>query len=239
MNIAPTIDGICLSFITYYTFRLTIFPKKLKFINFKLSKSVFDGNSLEITLENRSLCPAVIESVDLIIDTKKIQFFRGECIIDGFKTAKIEMPAYSQIISCDGPVDIDISAMRSLSLLVKTTRGVQHIRYKTISKMAYRRIRKLEGKYDCTTVCRNQYAGRIVVPGVQYAISYVDQQGNKQVVLIHKSGTMSSAPFGYNRLPDEIMMNRASIRNHFDAEFKKRNLSYRLEVFHESMPTED
>ena len=74
VGIAPTIDGICLSFITYYTFRLTVFPKKLKFINFRLSGSAFDGDALEITLENRSLCPAVVESVDLIIGSKKIQF---------------------------------------------------------------------------------------------------------------------------------------------------------------------
>ena len=134
VGIAPTIDGIFLSFITYYTFRLTVFPKKLKFINFKQSASAFDGDSLEITLENRSLCPAVIESVDLIIGTKKVQFFRGECIVDGFKTAKIEMSRYSQIVLNGVPIDIDICSMGNISLLVKTTRGIQHIKYETISK---------------------------------------------------------------------------------------------------------
>ena len=239
VGIAPTIDGICLSFITYYTFRLTVFPKKLKFINFRLSGSAFDGDALEITLENRSLCPAVVESVDLIIGSKKIQFFRGECIIDGFKTGKIEMPRYSQIISADGPIDIDICAMDKISLLVKTTRGIQHIRYETISKMAYRQIQKLEEKYDSTTVCRNHYGDRIVVPGVRYAISYVDHHGEKQIVFIHKSGTMSAAPFGYNGLSDEIMKSEATIRRHFDAEFQKCNLSYHLKVFHEPFSTAD
>lgn len=235
----PTIDGICLSFITYYTFRLTVFPKKLKFISFKLIGSTFDGDALEITLENRSLCPAVVESVDLIVGSKKIQFFRGECIIDGFKTGKIEMPRYSQIISSDGPLDIDIGAMDKISLLVKTTRGIQHIRYETISKMAYRRIQKLEGKFESTTVCCNHYGGRIVVPGVRYAISYVDHNGEKQIVFIHKSGIMSAAPFGYNGLSDEIMKSEAAIRRHFDAEFQKCNLSYQLQAFHEMFADED
>lgn len=235
----PTIDGICLSFITYYTFRLTVFPKKLKFISFKLSGSAFDGDAMEITLENRSLCPAVVESVDLIVGSKKIQFFRGECIIDGFKTGKIEMPRYSQIISADGPIDIDICAMDKISLLVKTTRGIQHIPYATISKMAYRRIQKLEEKFDSTTVCCNRYGSKIVVPGVRYAISYVDHQGENQIVFIHKSGAMSAAPFGYNGLNDEIMKNEATIRTHFDAEFKKYNLSYHLEVFREPVLPED
>lgn len=235
----PTIDGICVSFITYYTFRLTVFPKKLKFISFKLSGSAFDGDALEITLENRSLCPAVVESVDLIVGSKKIQFFRGECIIDGFKTGKIEMPRYSKIISSDGTLDIDICAMDKISLLVKTTRGIQHIRYETISKMAYRRIQKLEDKFGSTTVCRNHYGGRIVVPGVRYAISYVDHDGEKQIVFIHKSGAMSAAPFGYNRLSDEIMKSEAAIRCHFDAEFQKCNISYQLQVFHEMFSDED
>lgn len=239
VGIAPTIDGICLSCITYYTFRLTVFPKKLKFINLKWSGSAFEGDSVEITLENRSLCPTVIESVDLIVGTKKIQFFSGECIVDGFKTAKIQMPRYSQIISCDGPVDIDICSMDNISLLVKTTRGIQHIRYEKLSKIAYRRIRKMEGKYDSTTVCRNQYRDRIVVPGVRYAISYIDHQGKEQIVFIHKSGTMSAAPFGYNGLPDEIMKDEATIRSHFDVEFKKCNLSYELKVFRYPFLTED
>ena len=238
-KLIPTIDGICLSFITYYTFRLTVFPKKLKFISFKLSGSAFDGDAMEITLENRSLCPTVVESVDLIVGSKKIQFFRGECNIDGFKTGKIEMPRYSQIISADGLIDIDICAMDKISLLVKTTRGIQHIRYETISKMTYRRIQKLEGKFDSTTVCRNYYGDRIVVPGVRYAISYVDHQGEKQIVFIHKSGTMSEAPFGYNGLSDEIMKSEATIRSHFDAEFQKCNLSYDLKVFHEPFATDD
>ena len=41
VGILPTIDAICMSFIAYYTFRLTIFPKKIKFINVKQSFSVF------------------------------------------------------------------------------------------------------------------------------------------------------------------------------------------------------
>lgn len=238
-SIAPTIDGICLSFITYYTFRLTVFPKKIRFINFKLARSAFEGDSLEITLENRSLCPAVIESVDLILGSKKVQIFSGECIIDGFKTAKIEMPRYSQIISSDGPLDIGVCSLGDISLLVKTTRGIQHIRYARISKLAWRRIQKLEEKYERTTVCRNQCGNRVVSSGIRYAIAYVDQQGDSQIVFVHKSGTMSAAPFGYNGLPEEVMKSESTMRNHLDAEFEKYKLSYQLIVFRDPFVTED
>lgn len=239
VGIAPTVDGICLSFITYYTFRLTIFPKKLKFISFRKNCSAFEGDSIEITLENRSLCPTVIESVELVVGTKRIAFFAGECIVEGFKTAKIEMPPYSRIISNDGPIDIDICSLDKISLLVKTTRGIQHIRYETISKMALRRIQKLEKKYDRTTVCRNYLGNRIVVPGVRYAVSYVDHRGDEQVVFINKSGTMSDALFGYNGLPKEIMVNETAVRSHFDAEFERRNISYHLTVFNDPFPEPD
>lgn len=230
VGIAPTVDGICLSFITYYTFRLTVFPKKLKFISFRESCSAFHGYSMEIILENRSLCPVVIEAIDLIANSKRIQFFNGECIVEGFKTAKIEMPPYTQIISDDGVIDNIGCTMGEISLLVKTTRGVQHIRYKSISRMAHQRACKLEEKYSRTTVCSNHYGDKIVSPGVRYAIAYIDSQGNKRIVLIHKSGVMSAALFGYNGLPKEVMKNETTVRSHFDAEFKKRGISYRLDV---------
>lgn len=239
VGIVPTVDAICMSFVAYYTFRLTIFPKKLKFISIKKGGNSFEGDSIEITLENRSLCPCIIESVDLIVGSHKIKYYDGEYTIDGFKTAKIQMEPYSRIISDDGEIEIDILSLKDMSLLVKTTRGIQHIRYARISRFACWRIRQLESKYKLTTVCRNYHNSKLVVPGVKYAISFVDKSDVIQTVFIHSSGMMSQSLFGYNHLPKEIMKSKKTVKKHFEAEFKKSNLRCFITEFQDMIPAGD
>ena len=203
--IVPTIDAVCISLIAYYTFRLTILPKKLKFIGFKQNFNRFEGDSLEITLENRSLCPCIIESVDLLLGSFKIKVSDQECTIDGFKTAKITM-----------------------FLLVKTTRGVQRIKYESMSKWTYKRLLKKQSKYKQTTVCRTYHGEKIIVPTVKYILSYIDQSESIQTVFIEQSGLMSNHLFGYNCLSKEIMTDITTLKKHFDSEFKKYNLRYSI-----------
>lgn len=226
--IVPTIDAVCISLIAYYTFRLTILPKKLKFIGFKQNFNRFEGNSLEITLENRSLCPCIIESVDLLLGSFKIKASDQECTIDGFKTAKITMPPYSEIIFGEEKIDIDPCSLGKMFLLVKTTRGVQHIRYETMSKWAYKRLLKKESQHKQTTVCRTYHGEKLIVPHVKYILSYIDQSESIQTVFIEQSGLMSNHLFGYNCLSKEIMTDIATLKEHFDSEFKKYNLRYSI-----------
>lgn len=232
-KIVPTIDAIGISLITYYTFRLTVFPKKLRFVNFRKNFSSFAGNSVEITLENRSLCPCVIENVDIILDGYKITVFKGECTVEGFKTAKIVTDPYTEINCDNGKIEIDGSSVDRMALLIKTTRGFQHIKFERISKLAYWINNKKDWRYKPTTVYRKLFNGKIVVPDVKYAISYIDANGELQTLFIHKSGMMSDAPFGYNGLTNEIMASELSLKKHFDAEFKKCGISYSIHVFNE------
>ncbi len=228
VSMVPTIDAIGISLVTYYTFRLTVFPKKLKFINIKRSASAFGGDSVEITLENRSLCPAVIQSVDMIVGTHRIELSKEECIIEGFKTAKICMEPYSCIVSGNGIVKIDSTSLAKMLLLVRTTRGVQRIRYANISRFAWWLIRKRDEKYERTTIIRNYCNDDVVALQVKYALSYIDSAGECHTVLIHKSGHMDKTLFGYNGLPNAVMKNEATLKAHFDAEFNKHNMKYNL-----------
>lgn len=225
-----TIGDICLFLITVYTFRLTIFPKKVKFINFREKRSAFGGDSFEVTLENRSLCPVVITSVELVYGSYRIKFFDGYRIIDGFKTETIAMEPYSFIESVDGKIDIDILDMDKISLWVQTSRGPQHVRYKNISRILYKLEHRKYSKWTQTTVVRNKFNDKIVVSGVKYVISFVDTSNELHTVFIHKSGMMSEAIFGYNGLPEEIVENEEKLRKHFDMEFEKYKLPYNIKV---------
>lgn len=233
MTVLPILGDICLFFITVYTFRLTVFPKKLKFIGFRQSFSAFEGDSFSITLENRSLCPVVVEAVDLVLGSDRIKVFSnsedGECIIDGFKTATVTMKPYSEIISESGAIKVDFLELKEMFLLVRTSRGVQRIVYERTTKFRYRASQKLQSALKRTTVCRNTCNGKIVVPQAKYALSYADRNGELQTLFIHNSGAMSAAPFGYNRLPKELVDDENALREHFEAEFTARNMSYRLQ----------
>ena len=233
-KIVPTINAIGISLITYYTFRLTVFPKKLRFVDLRENFSSFGGDSLEITLENRSLCPCVIKNVDIILDGYSIAIFRGECTVEGFKTVKIVTEPYTEIDCDNGKIDIDGSSIDRMALLIKTTRGFQHIKYERISKFAYWLNSKKESKYKPTTVYRKMFNGKIVVPDIKYAISFIDGNGELQTIFVHKSGVMSDALFGYNGLTKEIMESEISLKKHFDNEFKTRGLSYSIHLFKEA-----
>jgi len=228
VGVVPTVDAVCMSFVAYYTFRLTVLPKKLKFINIRYSTSAFGGNSVEITLENRSLCPAVIQSIDMVVGKNRVELSKEECVIEGFKTAKIRMEPYTCIVSNDGNIKIDHNAVGKMLLLVKTTRGVQRIKYANISRLAWWLIRKRDEKYESTTVVRNYCNDDVVALQVKYALSFIDSAGECQTVLIHKSGHMDKPLFGYNGLPKAVMKSEATLRSHFDAEFKKYNMKYNL-----------
>lgn len=72
-----------------------------------------------------------------------------------------------------------------------------------------------------------------MVPGVKYALSFLNVEGELQTIFINKAGMMSAAPFGYNGLPKEVVANEHSLRSFFDEEFKKRNIAYSVRVFND------
>lgn len=226
------LGDVCLFYISFVTFRLTLYPKRLKFIGFRYNGGAFSGDSFEITVENRSLSPVVITSLELVVGTKRIKVFDGQRIVEGFKSETIEMPPYTKIVDSDGePIDIDIFAMKKISLWIKTTRGAQHVPYERVPQFVARYIHKKEKKFQSTTVIRNYYNEKLVVSNIKYVLSFVDSTGELQTVFIHKGGTMSSAPFGYNGLPKEMVDNEELLKKHFGDELSKRGLSGKIERF--------
>lgn len=230
-SIISILGDTCLFFIAVYTFRLTVFPRKLSFVELRTISSAFNGDSFEITLENRSLCPVVISSVELIFNSNKIKVFDGHCIIEGFKTQTIKMEPYSNILLNDEIMDIDFFSIEKMSLWIQTTRGSQHIKYARLSKIAaYIKHRKYK-KFTPTTVCRNRYNDKLVNQDIKYVLSFIDHTNELQTVFIKKSGLMSETLFGYNGLPRELMQNESKLHEYFDEEFEKHGLIYKLETF--------
>ena len=139
------------------------------------------------------------------------------------------MKPYSEIISADGSIKIDITKLKDIYLLVKTSRGMQRVHFERTSKRCNRLYNKQRKKLISTTALRNTYNDKLIVPQVKYVLSYIDEKKQMQTVFIKNSGIMSSALFGYNGLPDELIKNENALRDHFEAEFSTRDMLYSLE----------
>lgn len=222
-NILQIVGDLCLLFISAYTFRLTIFLKKLRFIGYRPSFSTFEGDSLEITLENRSLAPVVIQSISLVLNGYSIQIFSEDedgCetgIIDGFKTGKIKMRPFSEIYTNEG--NPNFHEVDGMYLIIETPRGNQYLTFANSPKKWFSQLKKKSHTIPKATVTRKFLDNKIIKPYIRYAIVFFDKNDNEQTILVHKSGLMSKALFGYNRLPKEILLNKETIYTHFKEQF--------------------
>ena len=224
------IGDICLFCISIYTFRLTVFPKKLNFISFQHNRTSLNGDSFEIVLENRSLSPVVILSIDLLINSYKIAVFNGNKIIEGFKTEAIQIDPYTDITDSNGKSLSLIKFPFKGNLLVQTSRGIQYIKYKKTFKINYW-LNYMRGKRCAATIVhRNKYGDNVVAKGVKYVLTFVDKSDIQHTIFIHKSGMMSGELFGYNAFPKEIMKNETTLYDFLTSEFSKYNLFFQLEV---------
>lgn len=228
-DIISVIGDVCLFFISVYTFKLTIYPKKLKFIGYNYHSSAFYGNSLEITLENRSLCPIVVRSVDLILDHNIIKIFSGNQIIDKFRAEIIKSDSYTKILTLTGEeIKINGNFLRTALLMIETSRGKQFIQYKDNNKfLSYFDNWKLS-KYSRASVYSKKAYGKVLSNNVEYVLCFVDDNKIKHNIFILDNGMMSETIFGYNMLSKEVISDKIVLKNFFDEKFKKYGLKYTL-----------
>ena len=231
-NILQIVGDLCLLFISAYTFRLTILPKKLRFIGYRPSFSTFEGDSLEITLENRSLAPVVIQSISLVLNGYSIKIFSEDdnecetCIIDGFKTGKIKMRPFSEIYTNEG--NPDFHKVDGMYLIVETPRGNQYLTFANSPNKGFSKLNKKSYTVQDALVTRNFLDNQIIKPYIRYAIVFFDKNDNLQTILVHKAGLMSKALFGHNHLPKETLLNKETLYTHFKEQFSKANISFNI-----------
>lgn len=234
-DIFQLIGDLCLLFISVYTFRLTIFPKKLRFIGYRPFFSTFEGDSLEITLENRSLAPVVIQSISLVLNGYSIKIFSEDdkecetCIIDGFKTGKIKMRPFSEIYTNEG--NLNFHEVNGMYLIVETPRGNQYLTFVNRPKKWFKQLKKKAHTLSEAIVTRNFFDEKIIKPYIRYGIVFFDKNNNLQTILVHKSGIMSQILFGYNHLSEEILLNKETMYTHFKEQFSKINISFDIIEF--------
>ncbi len=236
-EIFSTVADISIFLITVYTFYITVFPK-LRFLGISHHFSMFDGDSMTISLENRSLSPISIKEVDLILDDYKITFFnkkdaQEECIVDGFKTIAIRMEPFSEIKSEDDGLNIITSKPRYIKMV--TSRRTQYIKINRKQCASFLKRYEKRNKLKQTMVIRNLYNGLLVKPHIKYALSYLDDKQEIQTLLISENGILSGYIFGFNVIPTEHLTTEDSLRDFFKNFFKDK--SFTVQDFYNKLKT--
>lgn len=227
---AGTIDSVCVFVITVYTFYLTIFPKKLKFLDYAISYSGFWGETIKISLENRSLSSVCVRSVCLKVnDEYLIPIFHGHedgyRIIDSFHAETFVSKPHTQLYGKDGAkLRIDPATEGKICVIVETSRGKQTITQKVKPAPFNMKKETVAARTD-----RKTFNGIVISKDMAYGLVYYDLDQTKHNVLIHKSGTMSEAIGEIRRIPDDLMQDEKKLRQVFDKQFRALGCSYTLQ----------
>ena len=123
-NIISFLANICVLVITVYTLYLTAFCRKLRFITIGFSVTQFFGESMSISIANKSLHAISITEI-FIMKKKDGQFYRitikkfeDPLIINPWQISNIKMDAYTYILEESGEtVAIVISGKNSIDIL--------------------------------------------------------------------------------------------------------------------------
>lgn len=228
-SIIASLGDVCLFFIAAYTFILTIFPKKLKFLGFSVSHSAFWGDKIKISLENRALASVCVKAVWVIInDSYRMQIFserdNGYRIISSFGVETFVSKPYTKISSADGTeLSFSPGITKKISLIVETTRGEQHIACKLREGAKNRKA-----QLPTPIVFSESFNGTVISSGMEHALVYDDINHIRHTVLIHSSGIMSEPVSDFNSIPEHLMHDEQKLRKFFEKEFRATGLPYSL-----------
>lgn len=227
---AGTIESVCVFVITVYTFYLTIFPKKLKFLDYSIHYSVFWGESIKISLENRSLSSVCVRNVYLKInDEYLIPIFHGHedgyRIIDSFHAETFVSKPHTQLYGKDGAkLRIDPAAEGKICIIVETSRGKQTITQKVKPAPFKKGKETIVARTD-----RKTFNGVVISKDMAYGLVYYDLDHAKHNVLIHKSGAMSESIGEIHRVPDELMQDAEKLQQYFSKQFRALGYAFTLQ----------
>ena len=230
VSVAPTVGAVCTFIITAYPFYLTVYPKKLKFLDYAIFHSAFWGDTIKVSLENRSLASVCVKNIWLNIDDEhRIQLFSefedGYRIIDSFHAETFASKPYTQLFGKNGQeLRVDPGTAGKFWITVETSRGKQQIIQK-IKPAPFPRKVEVATAHKFTQT----FNDIVISKDMAYGLVYYDINQTKHNVLVHKSGAMSEAIGETHRVPDNLMQDEKKLRQFFDRQFRILGCAYTLQ----------
>ena len=210
LTIIELLGNLCVILITVYTFSLGFFSSRVTLVSL-LHSHGNRGDSLSITLKNRTMKTFFIKSVELIIDNKySVQIKSSDSeptVLESLGAVVIKMEKYSGL--ADG---FKIPLLRENRMYARL-----ELEERYLNARQPIHLRKRHNKqFQPITVFRSTYCDMLIQDGDIYALHYFSKpaEEDEHIIIIHKSGIMSDSMPQYckasntleafNAIPKEI-----------------------------------
>ena len=206
INISSLLANICVLFLTGMTFYLTVMSNKLKFVSFGFSSSMFNGDTISVSLENTTLHSISITSISLIKKMDDGKYYSIDLIsyddplvIEGRRVTKITTHPYTYIWELDSVINLHMNAV----FCIKS--GSRTLFVKPYKKAPLKEVKKLHNKhqmFEPLSVMRNKFNNQVISRNVRYAV-HIRAGKNScdwNTILLTKHGFLDGTICGHNGL---------------------------------------
>jgi len=207
---------VCILLITIYTFYLTFLSKKIKVISFGRHLS-WEGDSMNIVLENKSLSPISITRIDAIVEKKnkfKFRNFDEPLILPPFSTKVVVMSPYSHM------PDFNFD---DIVFQIATSSKTRIVHFKKRVFLS----RKVKKDLPNVMIVTRKFNDKVIMPGTKYILTLKTNEGTK-TICIFGNGVMTDNIFGYNGIPEEIVEDEQKLRLLLDSMIEPYGARYIL-----------
>lgn len=241
VNVISFTANVLITFITLYTAWLRFIRKRIDILSISSNHSIFEGDSLSLIIENKTLSNYTVSSVDFVFDNQYIMQickYDEPFIIEPLKAYKISMqpvtytyPKFSELMSGDmlrTQNNIILNTSSGKICLTKKRRKPFKLDIKYLFSLLPKRCIFNEDNFEKVSIHRNKFNDKVLSKDVNYVLVILLESGSYQDVLIDKSGFMSSDLFGINGLPEYAVKNFDSMVEYFRKEGQEKGLTFTL-----------
>lgn len=241
VDIISLTANILVTFITLYTAWLRFIRKRIDILSISSNHNTFEGDSLSLIIENKTLSNYTVSSVDFIFDNQYIMQickYDEPFVIEPLKAYKIYMqpvtstsPSFLELMSGDmlRPQNNIILNTSSGKICLTKKRKIP-FKFNIEYILAFFQHRCIFNKKELEEVHihRNKFNNKVLSKDINYALVILLESGSYQDILIDNSGFMSSDLFGINGLPEYAVKNFDSMVEYFRKEGEERGLTFTL-----------
>lgn len=223
-NSISLLSDSCVLLITLYTFYLKFWCKKISFIQYSPTYSIFEGDHLSVVIENHTLSPICLDEVRMIYGNKyKLTMVKYDepQSIEPLKTFVVKMAPFSYL---GGISFSELNGIQDKYLELSTSKGLIYTKLNKNVKI----YKGNKNPAQIVMVAREFYNGHLIFPDTKYALSFRTKE-NLETIFINSNGLMSRAVGGFNAIPKEVINNKNEIEEIFKKFFLPLGISFILE----------
>ncbi len=225
INVTALAANICVLLLTAISFNLTAVSNKIRFVSSGFSTSAFYGDTISITLENKTLHSISVSSVTLLkimgdgtFREISLASFNDPIVIEGRHVSKITTDPYTYIDEIDSITNLHINS------IIAVNSGTKILFVKPYKKAPLKKIKKAYKKhrhFEPLTVVRREFNQQIVSANVRYAVSVKTGENpcDWNTMLLTNYGFLDGTICGYNGFNTEEYDSAESLKHYLTQTF--------------------